>query len=66
LSFDELETLQTVSQELHAAITESQKESREELLNVLQMATLLSRALMDLTKKLEQLQLNQNKLNQQS
>jgi len=66
LSFDELETLQTVSQELHAAITESQKEWREELLNVLQMATLLSRALMDLTKKLEQLQLNQNKLNQQS
>lgn len=36
LTFDEMETLKTVSQELHSALTESQKEWRAELLTVMQ------------------------------
>lgn len=62
LSFNEIETLKTVSTELHSALTESQKEWRAELLTVLQMASLLSVALKDLTKEMEQVQLNHNSL----
>jgi hypothetical protein len=54
--FDELETLRTVSQELHSALTDSQKEWREELLSVMQMATLLSESLMMLTARMEDIQ----------
>jgi hypothetical protein len=62
LNFDELETLRTVSSELHAALTESQKEWRAELLTVTQMAALLSQALIELTRRVEQIQLNHNNL----
>lgn len=62
LQFDEIETLRTVSSELHNALTESQKEWRSELLSVMQMASLLSKALIDLTRKLEQVQRNHNTL----
>merc|ERR1719321_1960515 len=62
LTFDELETLKTVSSELHSALTESQREWRTELLSVMQMASLLSKALVDLTRKMEQVQLNHNHL----
>lgn len=62
LTFDELETLKTVSSELHSALTESQREWRTELLSVMQMASLLSKALVDLTRKMEQVQLNHNQL----
>lgn len=62
LSFDEMETLKTVSSELHAALTESQKEWRSELLSVLQMASLLSKALIDLTNQLAKVQTNHNDL----
>jgi hypothetical protein len=64
LSFNEVETLRTVSQELHVALTESQKEWRAELLSVLQMATLLSKALVYLTKKIEAVQMNHKDLAQ--
>lgn len=60
LTFDEMQTLRTVSQELHSALTDSQKEWRAELLSVMQMASLLSRSLVDLTKKLDEVQRNQN------
>eukprot|EP00929_Paragymnodinium_shiwhaense_P060340 TRINITY_DN30147_c0_g1_i1.p1 TRINITY_DN30147_c0_g1~~TRINITY_DN30147_c0_g1_i1.p1 ORF type:complete len:839 (-),score=225.99 TRINITY_DN30147_c0_g1_i1:143-2659(-) len=66
LCFNELQTLQTVSQELHSALTDSQREWRAELLSVLQMATLLSKALVHLTKKLEQIQLNHKELAQRT
>jgi len=62
LAFDEVETLRVMSQELHSALTESQKEWRAELLSVLQLASLLSTALIDLTKKIEQVQLNHTEL----
>ncbi|CAE7572105.1 unnamed protein product [Symbiodinium sp. CCMP2592] len=62
LAFDEVETLRVMSQELHSALTESQKEWRAELLSVLQLASLLSNALIDLTKKIEQVQLNHTEL----
>jgi len=62
LSFDELETLKVVSAELHNALTESQREWRSELLSVMQMASLLSKALVELTRKMEQVQLNHNTL----
>lgn len=62
LNFDEVETLRVMSQELHSALTESQKEWRAELLSVLQLASLLSTALIDLTKKIEQVQLNHTEL----
>lgn len=62
LTFDELETLKVVSAELHGALTESQREWRTELLSVMQMASLLSKALVDLTRKMEQVQLNHNTL----
>lgn len=62
LSFDELETLRTVSSELHNALTESQKEWRSELLSVMQMASLLSKALVDLTRQLAQVQSYHNDL----
>jgi len=62
LEFNEMETLRVMSQELHSALTESQKEWRAELLSVLQMASLLSTALIDLTKKLEQVQVNHTEL----
>merc|ERR1719263_1938580 len=62
LSFDELETLKVVSAELHGALTESQKEWRTELLSVMQMASLLSKSLVDLTRKMEQVQKNHNTL----
>lgn len=62
LTFDELETLKVVSGELHSALTESQREWRTELLSVMQMASLLSKALVDLTRKMEQVQLNHNTL----
>mmetsp|Transcript_140544 Transcript_140544/g.262162 ORF Transcript_140544/g.262162 Transcript_140544/m.262162 type:complete len:871 (+) Transcript_140544:150-2762(+) len=62
LQFDEIETLRTVSSELHNALTESQKEWRSELLSVMQMASLLSKALIELTRKLEQVQRNHNAL----
>jgi hypothetical protein len=58
LSFNEMDTLQTVSTELHSALTDSQKEWRAELLSVLQMATLLSKALVTLTRKIEMVQMN--------
>ncbi|CAK0900069.1 unnamed protein product, partial [Prorocentrum cordatum] len=60
LSFDEMQTLRT--QELHSALTEAQKEWRAELLNVLQMSSLLSVALIELTRKMERVQLNHNAL----
>jgi hypothetical protein len=59
-TFDELETLKTVSAELHHALTESQKEWRSELLSVMQMASLLSRSLVELTRKMELIQKNHN------
>jgi hypothetical protein len=62
LTFDEMQTLKTVSQELHSALTEAQKEWRAELLSVLQMSSLLSVALIELTKKMERVQLNHNAL----
>ena len=62
LGFDEMETLKIMSQELHNALTESQKEWRGELLSILQMASLLSNALIELTKKLEQVQTNHTEL----
>lgn len=62
LQFNEIETLRVMSQELHSALTESQKEWRAELLSVLQMASLLSTALIDLTRKLEQVQVNHTEL----
>jgi hypothetical protein len=62
LDFDELETLRTVSQELHSALTDSQKEWRQELLSVLQMATLLSVALKSLTERMELIQLHHREL----
>merc|ERR1719253_2457540 len=62
LMFNEMETLKTVSSELHAALTESQKEWRSELLTVLQMASLLSEALSRLTVKMEKVQMNHNSL----
>jgi hypothetical protein len=61
-TFDELETLKTVSAELHHALTESQKEWRSELLSVMQMASLLSRSLVELTRKMEMVQTNHNSL----
>jgi len=60
LTFDEMQTLRTVSQELHSALTDSQKEWRAELLSVMQMASLLSRSLVELTKKLDEVQVNQS------
>jgi len=62
LSFDEMEALKTVSQELHTALTESQKDWRAELLSVLQMASLLSKALIDFTAQLAKVQYNHNEL----
>jgi hypothetical protein len=62
LSFDEMHTLKTVSQELHAALTEAQKEWRAELLSMLQMSSMLSVALIELTQKLERVQVNHNAL----
>mmetsp|Transcript_89156 Transcript_89156/g.207491 ORF Transcript_89156/g.207491 Transcript_89156/m.207491 type:complete len:437 (+) Transcript_89156:1-1311(+) len=62
LHFDELETLKQVSTELHSALTESQREWRQELLTVMQMAELLSKTLIELTRKLEAVQLNHNSL----
>jgi len=62
LTFDELETLKVVSSELHNALTESQKEWRQELLSVMQMASLLSKALVELTRKMEQVQRQHNQL----
>lgn len=62
LSFDEMEELRVVSQELHSALTESQKEWRAELLSVMQMASLLSRALIDLTGRMTQVQQNHTDL----
>jgi len=62
LGFDEMETLRVMSQELHSALTETQKEWRGELLSILQMASLLSNALIELTKKLEQVQTNHTEL----
>jgi len=62
LTFDELETLKTVSGELHGALTESQREWRTELLSVMQMASLLSKSLVDLTRKMEQVQINHNSM----
>lgn len=59
---DELDTLKTVSAELHHALTESQKEWRSELLSVMQMASLLSRSLVELTRKMEIVQKNHNNL----
>jgi len=59
---NELETLKTVSAELHHALTESQKEWRSELLSVMQMASLLSRSLVELTRKMEIVQTNHNTL----
>jgi len=60
LSFDELETLRQVSTELHAALTEAQREWRSELLTVMQMASLLSHSLVELTRRLEAIQINHN------
>jgi len=60
LSFDELETLRQVSTELHAALTEAQREWRSEMLTVMQMASSLSHSLIELTRKLEAIQLNHN------
>jgi len=62
LEFDEVEMLQTVSSELHSALTEAQKEWRGELLSVLQMATLLSRSLVQLTHNMEAVHSNHNEL----
>lgn len=62
LTFNEMELLRSVSTELHSALTESQKEWRAELLTVMQMANLLSSALIELTKKLEAVQRNHNDL----
>lgn len=64
LHFEEVETLRTVSEELHSAMTESQKEWRAELLSVLQMATLLSKALVTLTHQMESVQNNHKDLSQ--
>eukprot|EP00420_Gonyaulax_spinifera_P003596 CAMPEP_0197933160 /NCGR_PEP_ID=MMETSP1439-20131203/109702_1 /TAXON_ID=66791 /ORGANISM="Gonyaulax spinifera, Strain CCMP409" /LENGTH=450 /DNA_ID=CAMNT_0043555975 /DNA_START=86 /DNA_END=1438 /DNA_ORIENTATION=- len=58
LTFDELETLKQVSTELHSALTESQKDWRAELLTVMQMASLLSGGLINLTHQLKDLQAN--------
>jgi hypothetical protein len=66
LTFDEMEALKTVSSELHSALTESQKEWRAELLSVLQMASLLSRALIDLTGQIAKVQLNHKELEKKS
>lgn len=62
VSADELDTLKTVSQELHSSLTESQKEWRSELLSVLQMTSLLSTELIELTTRMEEVQLNHNAL----
>mmetsp|Transcript_25474 Transcript_25474/g.59309 ORF Transcript_25474/g.59309 Transcript_25474/m.59309 type:complete len:937 (+) Transcript_25474:105-2915(+) len=62
LEFSDMETLRTVSTELHNALTDAQKDWRAELLSVMQMASLLSKALVDLTKKLEQVQMNHHHL----
>eukprot|EP00931_Biecheleriopsis_adriatica_P104881 TRINITY_DN79495_c0_g1_i1.p1 TRINITY_DN79495_c0_g1~~TRINITY_DN79495_c0_g1_i1.p1 ORF type:complete len:855 (-),score=170.25 TRINITY_DN79495_c0_g1_i1:40-2604(-) len=62
LTFSEMETLRVMSQELHSCLTESQKEWRAELLTVLQMASLLSTALIEMTKKIEQVQINHTEL----
>lgn len=62
ISVDELSTLKTVSQELHSSLTESQKEWRSELLSVLQMTDLLSKQLIELTKRMEDVQLAHNQL----
>lgn len=58
LNFDEMETLKQVSTELHSALTDAQKEWRQELLTVMQMASLLSSTLIQLTRKLEAVQEN--------
>lgn len=62
LDFDEMEALKMVSQELHSALTESQKEWRAELLSVMQMAQLLSRELINLTGRIAQVQQNHTDL----
>jgi hypothetical protein len=62
LTFNETEMLKSVSQELHSALTESQKEWRAELLTIMQMSNLLTNALVELTRKLEAVQKNHNDL----
>jgi len=62
LSFNEMDTLKQVSTELHNALTEAQKEWRQELVRVMQMTSLLSHALIDLTKRMEAVQINHNNL----
>jgi len=62
LTFDEMDLLKNVSQELHSALTESQKEWRAELLTVMQMASLLSNSLITLTRQIEKTQKNHNHL----
>jgi hypothetical protein len=62
LTFGEIESLKMVSQGLHDALTEVQTQWREELTAVLTMSSHLSKALVDLTKTLGNVQINHKKI----
>jgi len=62
LTFGEIESLKMVSQGLHDALTEVQTQWREELTAVLIMSSHLSKALVDLTKTLGNVQVNHKKI----
>jgi len=62
LTFGEIESLKMVSQGLHDALTEVQTQWREELTAVLTMSSHLSKALVDLTKTLGNVQVNHKKI----
>jgi len=62
LTFGEIESLKMVSQGLHDALTEVQTQWREELTAVLTMSSHLSKALVDLTKTMGNVQINHKKI----
>jgi polycystin 1L2 len=62
LTFGEIESLKMVSQGLHDALTEVQTQWREELTAVLTMSSHLSKALVDLTKTMGNVQVNHKKI----
>eukprot|EP00746_Dinoflagellata_sp_MGD_P166778 gnl/MRDRNA2_/MRDRNA2_96908_c0_seq1.p1 gnl/MRDRNA2_/MRDRNA2_96908_c0~~gnl/MRDRNA2_/MRDRNA2_96908_c0_seq1.p1 ORF type:complete len:806 (+),score=133.43 gnl/MRDRNA2_/MRDRNA2_96908_c0_seq1:89-2506(+) len=66
LTFGEIESLKMVSQGLHDALTEVQTQWREELTAVLTMSSHLSKALVDLTKTLGNVQVNHKKIEKAS
>lgn len=58
LSFDEVEGLKTVSHELQGALTEVQRQWRQEITVLLQMSSLLSKSISKLTRNLGKVQEN--------